>query len=224
MNKIITTNSNQEFVKTICEIIKEEANKNIGKKGQFTFVLSGGRTPKAIFEELAINYKTAIEWSKVHFFWLDERCVEPTHKDSNYKLAFDHLISKLDEVGSVHRIKGELEPIVAANKYKDDILNFFGYNSPKFDFILLGMGEDGHVASIFPNSRELKMREQLVLVTEKKYHGYFRVTMGLDVINRALYKLLMIRGNEKMIILKSNDLSYPIALVKNAISVIQVGD
>jgi len=222
MNKIITTNSNQEFVKTICETIKEEANKNIEKKGEFTFVLSGGRTPKVIFEELATNYKTAIEWNKVHFFWLDERCVEPTHEDSNYKLAFDHLISKLDDVGSIHRIKGELAPTVAANIYRDDIFNFFGYSPPKFDFILLGMGEDGHIASIFPLSREFKEKNNIVMSTNKKYNGYYRITLGLNIINKSFNKLLMINSTKKYKIYKKKDIDMPISFIKQNTKVVVV--
>ena len=89
------------FVKHVCKIIKDKSMENIEKKGGFIFVLSGGKTPEKIFIELAVNYKESIDWTKVHFFWLDERCVKSDHEDSNYKLAYDNLISKLDKVGSV---------------------------------------------------------------------------------------------------------------------------
>lgn len=213
MKDIIKTNSNKEFIKTICEIIKEEANKNIKEKNSFTFVLSGGRTPKDIFIELALNYKESIEWSKVHFFWLDERCVEPTNENSNYKLAYDYLISKLDKVGSVHRMKGELNPEVATKEYKEKILNFFGADEVRFDFVLLGMGEDGHVASLFPNSVEFKKVSDLVLATEKSYGGYRRVTLGLNLINMSRYKLLMVSGGEKLELLKGFK-TEPITLIE----------
>lgn len=202
--------SNQEFIRIVCETIKEQANKNIEEKGSFTFVLSGGRTPKDIFTELAKNYKDSIDWSMVHFFWLDERCVEPSHVDSNYKLAYDTLISKLDCVGSVHRIKGEMEPNNAAKIYEEELLSFFGINVIKFDFVLLGMGEDGHVASLFPKSKELGLVSDIVLVTQRKYDKYRRITLGLNLINVSLYKILLVKGVDKLNILNSEDLSFPI--------------
>ena len=95
------------------------------------------------------NYKKNIDWKNVHLFWVDERCVSPFHDDSNYKLANDNLISKLSlSLGSVHRIKGEINPKLAAsciNRYKV----IFKKNEIRFDMVLLGMGDDGHVASIF---------------------------------------------------------------------------
>jgi len=214
MSNRIQTYSKSEFIKKICESINEQASKNIKEKGSFTFVLSGGRTPKDIFMELAKNYKNSIEWRKVHFFWLDERCVEPTHVDSNYKLAYDYLISKLDVVVSVHRIKGELEPNEAAKKYEQEIKEFFGTNEIKFDFILLGMGEDGHVASLFPNSRELELVEHLVLASEKKYNEYYRVTLGLDLINNSKYNLLLVNSREKKDVLYNIEKKYPIHRIK----------
>lgn len=214
MNNIINTNSNEEFVQTICEIVNEQATKNIEKKDSFTFVLSGGRTPKNVFIKLIKDYRNSIDWSKVHFFWLDERYVDLKSKDSNYKLAYDNLISKLDHVGSVHRIKCELKLQDTIFEYKEDILNFFGTEEPKFDFILLGMGEDGHVASLFPKSREIQMTDQLVLNTEKRYSGFYRITLGLDLINNSKFKLLMIKGKEKMTILKQKSLNLPIHQIK----------
>lgn len=194
----------KEFIVTICENIKEESHKAISKKDSFSLVLSGGNTPKFIFDELATNYLETINWSKVHVFWLDERCVPPSHDDSNFKLAHDNLLSKIKNIGSIHRIKGELPPTEAAQVYEEEILNFFGTNEVRFDFILLGMGEDGHVASIFPNSKELELINYLVLATEKKYNDYFRVTLGLNLINRSTFKLLIINGEKKLAILDSN--------------------
>jgi len=214
MHHYIQATTEEDFTIKVCRKIVEEAKKSIDSKGSFTFVLSGGRTPKKIFQELASTYKETIEWEKVHFFWLDERCVKPTDKQSNYKLAYDYLISHISEVGSIHRIEGELEPEVAREKYKKDLLNFFGQNDVCFDFILLGMGEDGHVASLFPNSRELNLSVDIVLSTQKVYNGYRRVTLGLNTINQSSYKLLMLKGKEKMNIIDKN-LNLPINKIKN---------
>ena len=213
-NNIDISSNEKEFTKKICDLIKNQSNKNILKKGSFTFVLSGGRTPKIIFDNLAINYKDSIDWEKIHFFWLDERCVEPSNNESNFKLANDHLISKLNKVGSINRIKGEIEPNLAAKDYNDQILKFFGNNEVKFDFVLLGMGEDGHVASLFPKSNELKNEKELVLLTDKKHKGYRRITLGFNFINSISFKLLLIKGNEKLSVY-NNENNLPINKIDN---------
>ena len=128
MDNIVETTSQEEFVKSICEKIKEESFKRIKEKGKFTIVLAGGQTPKIIFDELILSYKNSIDWGKISFFWVDERCVAPTDKSSNFKLAYDHLLSKLDSVGSIHRIKGEIEVDKAAKDYQKDLINFFKGN------------------------------------------------------------------------------------------------
>ena len=214
MDNIVETTSQEEFVKSVCEKIKEESFKRIKEKGKFTIVLAGGQTPKIIFDELILSYKNSIDWGKISFFWVDERCVAPTDKSSNFKLAYDHLLSKLKSVGSIHRIKGEIEVDKAAKDYQKDLINFFKGNEIKFDFVLLGMGEDGHVASLFPNSKEIKKTNELVLATEKAYDGFKRITMGLDLINEISYKLLIIRGEKKLKTLFSKNETLPISNIK----------
>jgi len=215
MDNIVETTSQEEFVKSVCEKIKEECFKRIKEKGKFTIVLAGGQTPKIIFDELILSYKNSIDWSKISFFWVDERCVAPTDKSSNFKLAYDHLLSKLNSVGSIHRIKGEIEVDKAAKDYQKDLINFFKGNEIKFDFVLLGMGEDGHVASLFPNSKEIKKTNELVLATEKAYDGFKRITMGLDLINEISYKLLIIKGEKKLKTLISKNERLPIRNIKH---------
>lgn len=216
MLKVVSKNTRNEFVSHICEIIKEQAFEEIRTKSFFTLVLSGGRTPKFIFEELILNYKETIDWNNVHLFWVDERCVNQSHKDSNYKLANDNLISKLGlSVGSIHRIKGELDPKLAAIQYEKELKLFFKKDEIKFDMVLLGMGDDGHVASVFPKSKELILRDKLVLATEKIYNDYYRITLGLDLINRSIFKLLMVNGTNKLEILESGNVLYPINRINN---------
>ena len=220
MVKVISANTRKEFVSHICKTIEERAFEEIRTKSFFTLVLSGGRTPKVIFEELILNYKETIDWNNVHLFWVDERCVNQSHKDSNYKLAYDNLISKLgSSIGSINRIKGELDPKLAASQYEQDIKLFFQKDKIKFDMILLGMGNDGHVASIFPKSQELILKHKLILATEKKYNNYYRVTMGLDLINDSKFKLLMVKGDNKFKILESENVLYPINRINNMLIV-----
>ena len=185
-----------EFIKRASQIVIKNAKACIEKKNKFTFVLSGGKTVKDIYIDLAKNHKYSIDWNKVHFFWLDERCVPPKHKESNYKLAFDNLIFKLGKVGSINRIKGEINPIQSVKEYKKTILNFFK-KKICFDFILLGMGEDGHVASIFPNTNELKEKKKIVLNTSKKHGGFYRITLSSNIINNSIYNLPLLKGLKK---------------------------
>ncbi len=214
MNTIIKTSSQSEFAKAACEKIKKQAFKKIKEKGNFTLVLSGGKTPKIIFNELISNYRKSIDWSKTFFFWLDERCIHPEDERSNFKLAYDHLISKLNNVGSIYRINGEIDAIKAAKKYQKQLQTFFGKKQIKFDFVLLGMGEDGHVASLFPNSKEIRKINDLILVTDKAYDGLKRITMGLNLINEISYKLLLVNGEKKLKVLTSKNKSLPINKIK----------
>lgn len=202
----------EEFEIAICEYIFDASQQSIKTTGQFTFVLSGGRTPASIFQRLYFSYKRKIDWSKTHFFWLDERCVSSDNADSNFKLANDLLISKLEDVGSVHRMEAEKGPL-AAVKYQSDLIEFFGRLSDvKFDLILLGMGDDGHVASLFPEAPELHSTD-LVVGTSEKYNGHFRVTLNLEIINSSSKKILMVNNQDKYDILKSRDPGFPINLV-----------
>lgn len=210
-NTVIEVASQREFLIETCKRILESYQESIEARGFFTFVLSGGRTPKLIFEELLNTYSTKFDWSKVHFFWLDERCVPSSHMDSNFKLAYDCLISKLDEVGSINRMEGELDPEIASQNYKSTILNFFKGKQVAFDFVLLGMGEDGHIASIFPGTKEETVRsDEIVLATENSHNGYRRISLGLKVIQNCRTKLLLVNSLKKILTLKKERKLYPV--------------
>ncbi len=190
-----------DFINSICHFIEREAVKVVNACGRFTLVLSGGKTPQRIFMPLAAGRVSLIDWSCVHVFFVDERCVPPDAEESNFGLADRLLLSALPHIGSVHRIHGELEPDAAAEKYERELREFFSLNPgelPVFDLMLLGMGEDGHVASIFPDSRELHLPTKLVLATEQTYNGHYRITLGLDTINRSRCNLMMINNEAKM--------------------------
>lgn len=203
--------SNVQHAKKTVDHIYKIYLKSINIKDCFTLVLSGGNTPKIIFDELVRDYTASIDWKKVHIFWLDERCVDPEHEDSNYKLAKDHLLDYL-EPGSVHRMEGELEPKLAASRYEDVIRDFFDLHEgeiPAFDLILLGMGEDGHCASLFPQSSELHEKKRLVVSTEKQYNGHTRISLTLPVINMST-KVLMIGSQKKLDVFNDKQRALPI--------------
>ncbi|MBU0476291.1 MAG: 6-phosphogluconolactonase [Bacteroidetes bacterium] len=154
----------------------------------YSIALSGGNTPIKIFNYLSENFRDKIDWNRIKFFWGDERCVPPSDNDSNYKLANDYLLRNvnLDE-SNIFRIKGEREPIEEAKAYSKIIeANLpIANGSPKFDFILLGLGEDGHTASIFPHEIELFSSQNYCEVAVHPVSGQKRITITGNIINNA---------------------------------------
>ncbi len=163
--------------------------------------LSGGSTPKIVFDELAANFNDAINWQKVHLYWGDERCVPPTDDQSNYKMTLDHLISKITiPKKNIHRIKGENEPDYEARRYAELLLKKLPKSSdgvPSFDLIILGLGDDGHTASIFPHEIELWHSRKLCEVATHPNSGQKRVSLTGKVINRAKNVTFLVTGENK---------------------------
>ncbi len=162
--------------------------------------LSGGSTPKLLFDHLASHYSRSINWAKVHFFWGDERCVPSDHSESNYKMTLDHLLSKIeipDE--NIHRVKGEMEPQLEADRYAAEIKNLVAVEGdlPKFDLVMLGMGEDGHTASIFPHQMHLLQSENICEVATHPESGQKRITLTGKVINNAAQVVFLVTGKSK---------------------------
>jgi 6-phosphogluconolactonase len=163
-----------------------------------TLAISGGSTPKLLFGELA---KANFDWSKVHLFWVDERCVPPTDAQSNFKLAKEHLIDPGHFPGrNIHRIQGELAPDIAARLYDQDIRELFALppgEFPHFDIIHRGMGPDAHTASLFPGEPLIEDRENLVApVYVEKFHQW-RVTMLPGVLLAARHTIMLVAGDDK---------------------------
>ncbi|NGX57435.1 MAG: 6-phosphogluconolactonase, partial [Chlamydiae bacterium] len=139
------------------------ANEAIEKRGFFFVALSGGSTPKVIFQQLAQpQYRHEVDWSKVMLFWSDERCVPPTDLDSNYRMAMDAGFSSLPVLQEhIFRMHGETDPQKAADDYNQLIIE--RVPEQKFDLVMLGMGEDGHTASLFPGTEGLKVEDRWVI-------------------------------------------------------------
>lgn len=174
-------------------------------RGRFTVVLSGGSTPKILYSFLGSDlYQRSVDWHHVHFFWADERCVPIVHEESNFKLVFDLLLSKISlPHGNIHRIKGEEGPEKGSQDYEDRIREFFKESGfPVFDFIILGVGKDGHTASLFPGSISLKEETRLavpVYMEEMKIH---RITLTLPVLNNADHIVFLAAGSAKADVIK----------------------
>ena len=183
------------------------ANEAAAKAGRFTAALSGGSTPRTLYSLLAMpDYKESIPWSQVHLFWGDERCVPPDHQDSNYRMAREALLSKITiPTDNVHRMAGEKEPQVAAVEYEEQLRKLFQPPPgalPRFDLILLGLGEDGHTVSLFPGSEALDEQERLVIAPYIEKLQTHRITLSLPVINEAAVILFLVAGKSKSAIVK----------------------
>jgi len=180
---------------------------------EFTVALSGGSTPKKMFEILGNDERLKKQvnaglWDYVHFFWSDERHVPPNHAESNYKLAYDSMLSPLGvREANIHRINGELEDAgEAARQYEAEILRDFPVSEgrlPKFDLIFLGMGSDGHAASLFPGTKALQEENRLVV---SNWVGKFyteRITMTAPLLNNAACVVFLVSGQDKALPLKA---------------------
>ncbi|MBI5049751.1 MAG: 6-phosphogluconolactonase [Nitrospirae bacterium] len=191
----------------------------IASHGRFTVAISGGSTPRKLYTILGSEpYRSLIDWGNVYFFWTDERCVSKNSEESNFKTAFDALFSKiLLPAQNTHRIKGEESPEKAAGEYEKDMCEFFGNSKVIFDLILLGMGEDGHTASLFPSSKALEETKRLAVPVYMGKNKINRVTLTLPVLNNAAQILFLAAGRLKAdIILKvlgNRDKSYPAGLI-----------
>ena len=168
-------------------------------KESLTVALSGGSTPKIVFDVLATNYTDA-DWSKFHFYWGDERCVPPTDGQSNYKMTVDHLFSKIDiPEGNINRIMGENDPESEAIRYAAALDSQLEKENevPQFDLVILGMGDDGHTASIFPHEIELWDSGNWCDVATHPESGQRRVSITGDVINNAKAVAFLVTGASK---------------------------
>jgi 6-phosphogluconolactonase len=182
------------------ELFLEGARCAIDTRGRFTVALSGGSSPAPLFRRIAEHAPgSGIDWGAVHVLWADERCVPPDHPDSNFRMADELLLSRLPSPGPVvHRIAGELSPDEAALRYEDDLSRTFtDKEMPDFDMIFLGIGNDGHTASLFPgmDSKVQEGRKAVAVHMEKLKSR--RVTLTLPVINNARHVVFLVTGADK---------------------------
>lgn len=182
------------------EIAKEAAERIVAAAGaaeQFSFVLSGGSTPKALYELLATeDFRDRIDWGRCHIYFGDERCVPPDHADSNYRMAKLALLSKVPIPGdNIYRIRGEINPNDAAIEYGKMLKERFGDRGP--DLVLLGMGDDGHTASLFPGTEALKETHHRCVANYVEKFKAWRVTLTAPFINRAENVLILAAGAGK---------------------------
>lgn len=192
----------RELSEAAARVFVEKARSSIDESGRFAVALAGGTTPKATYEILAREYggPKDLDWSKVHVFFGDERTVPPDHEDSNYRMAQEALLSRVP-VGSVHRMRGELDPREAATLYEEELEEFFG-GPPVLDLVLLGMGEDGHTASLFPRTPALDVCDRWVVENPVEKLGTTRITLTVSTINAARNVAFFVAGEGKAEVLK----------------------
>ncbi len=179
--------------------LSEKVNKTL-ENHFFSLVLSGGSTPKLVFRFISSNFKNKIDWSRVVIFWGDERCVSPDNDESNYKMANDSLLSHIPIPDSnIFRIKGENDPRTEAKRYSGVVSKLIPslHGNPQFDLILLGIGEDGHTASIFPNNIHLFDSKNLYEVSEHPETKQKRITMTGRIINNSKAVYFIATGKNK---------------------------
>jgi 6-phosphogluconolactonase len=171
----------------------------VASDARFTLVLSGGSVPRTLYTLFAQPpWVDSMPWSLIHVFWADERCVSPDHRDSNYRLAFETFLSHVPAPPeNVHRIRGEDGPDQASENYERELKRFFVSAQPAFDLVLLGAGEDGHTASLFPGSPQLRERIHLCLPVHDPGPKHSRVTLSLPVLNNAANVVFLVSGASK---------------------------
>lgn len=193
------------LIRYAAERIVRMANATLEHNDIFSIALSGGSTPQPVYETLAITFASAIDWSRVHLWWGDERAVSPDDEQSNYRMVKKVLLDKIDiPEKNVHRIHGEDEPEQAAKHYEDELRSFFKDDEVLFDLNLLGMGDDGHTASLFPHTAVIHEEEKWVLAHHVEAKGnLWRITLTPPTLLKSANIMFLVSGTGKANILKT---------------------
>jgi 6-phosphogluconolactonase len=200
--EIRTLTTPQELFAAAAEEVVRAANEAVAQRGRFTIALAGGSTPKSLYNLLATNARTALPWDRMFFFWGDERHVPPTDSDSNYRMADEAMLAKIPvPAANVFRMKTENpEAAAVAEDYEQTLRKFFQLEPgqlPTFDLILLGMGPDGHTASLFPGTAALQEKSRLVFANWVEKLKTYRITLTLPVLNAARCVIFLVSGTDK---------------------------
>lgn len=206
--EIRTLTTPQELFAAAAEVVVGAATDAVAQRGRFTIALSGGSTPKSLFNLLATNARTVLPWERMFFFWGDERHVPPTDPDSNYRMAEETMLSKVPvPPGNVFRMAAENPDAAAvAEDYEKTLRKFFALEPgqvPVFDLILLGMGPDGHTASLFPGTAGLQEKSRLVIANWVEKMKTSRLTFTLPVLNAARCVTFLVSGTDKAAVLRT---------------------
>lgn len=179
--------------------LAELSRRAIAERGAFHVALAGGSTPESLYRELAERYRDELDWQHIHVYFGDERCVPPEHDESNFRMAREALLAHVPiPDAQVHRIAGEGKPEKAARDYAKTLRERVpgGAKAPRFDLVLLGMGPDGHTASLFPGTDILQRKSAAAAVYVEKLHAW-RISVTLPVLNNARHVMILVAGDKK---------------------------
>jgi len=221
--KIIIKDNPNHLAQEAVKLFFKTASESARKKGVFTVAVSGGSTPRQMYRLFVKEpYFSEIPWDKTHLFWVDERCVSYSHQYSNFGAAEKDFINNIpipDE--NVHPMPVESLPEVGSVAYQDVLIDFFNLEQrglPRFDLIILGIGKDGHTASLFPGQSALDEKERLVVTVKGGNPEVSRLTMTLPVLNNAREILILVSGEQKAetlkTVLESNQAMLPVQKVR----------
>jgi 6-phosphogluconolactonase len=211
MPKITVYSDNESLISAAADLIIASAEKAIAVRGRFTLALSGGNTPRPVYARLAsADYRDRIDWPRAQIFFGDERCVPPDDPQSNYLMVRTALLDQVPlPPGNIHRIRGEEAPEKAAAEYTEVLQRTFGGDAANggppaegFDLILLGMGDNGHTASLFPGLAAVTETIRWVMAPYVEVAGMWRITMTPVVINAARQVVFIVSGSKKADILQ----------------------
>lgn len=185
--------------KAAIDLFITSARSAIEERGVFSVALSGGSTPMKLYAGLAeSDGQEGVDWANIHLFFGDERHVPPDHPDSNFLMVQNTLLDKVSiPADNVHRVKAEMEPRMAAFNYEDELRAFFNEEWPRFDLVLLGMGNDGHTASLFPNTAGLNEEQRWFIANPIPSQGGWRLTLTKHAINAAHKVVVLVSGSSK---------------------------
>jgi 6-phosphogluconolactonase len=205
--QIIVLDSPEAVCVRAAEELSHLAGEAVCMHGEFRLCLAGGSTPQATYELLASRFHHSIDWSEVQFFWGDERCVAPGDAASNFGMADRTMLSKLGlRSEQIHRMRGEDQPEQGASAYEAELRAVFGLATgswPSFNLILLGLGENAHIASLFPHHPALHESERLAMAVEVDAPQRNRITLTAPVLNHAECVIFLVAGEAKAVAVKN---------------------
>lgn len=220
--KIVVADTPKEVCTKLADSISAICNQLLQKQEFVTLCLSGGSTPKQLFHLLASEYQNKIDWKKMHIFWGDERCVAGTDERNNAKMARDALLNKLDvPLTQIHKIRTDIHPSQSAKEYQEVLKTYFDRKRKSFDLVLLGLGEDGHTLSIFPDSLPGIDQGNWVNVAYNKNDDLQRITLMPKLVNKSAYIIFLVTGTKKSrivneVITHSGGNKFPANLIRPA--------
>jgi 6-phosphogluconolactonase len=204
MKKLHIAADTQALSAELAEWIKDLILDTLHTKDRFTFVLSGGSTPKALYQLLASDaYRTSIPWEKVHFFYGDERAVPFEDERNNAKMSYDTLLNFIEvPTENIHIMRTDLDPMESAVAYEAVLNTYFGEEEYTFDLVLLGMGDDGHTLSLFPGTEVVHEEKAWATAFFLKAQDMYRITLTAPVVNKSRYVAFLTTGSGKAATLK----------------------